>query len=212
MYVIVGLGNPDRKYLNTRHNCGFLAIDLLADALGIDLNKRACKCVLGEGRLNGQRIVLAKPVTYMNLSGEAVVELLNWYKIDQAEELIVIYDDIDLPVGEIRIRGNGSAGSHNGMKSILYLTGSDVFPRIRVGIDRQPTGWDLANYVLGEFRPEEKEAIVKGLENAADAAKLIATEGLKAAQSKYNVKKRKKKEAQASEPAEKAEETEPNVP
>ena len=192
MYVIVGLGNPDKKYLSTRHNCGYLAVDLLCDQLSISLNKKACKCLLGEGRMGSERVILAKPLTYMNNSGEAVVELLNWYKPDMETELIVIYDDIDLPAGEIRIRPSGSAGTHNGMRSILFLTGKDKFPRIRVGIGRPPAGWDLANYVLGEFRPEEKETIIEGLNHAAEAARLIMAEGIPAAQAKYNVKKRKK--------------------
>lgn len=194
MFVIVGLGNPDAKYTHTRHNSGFLALDFLAERLGVAFSKRLGKSAVAEGRLGTQRVVLAKPLTYMNNSGEAVVELINWYKIDPAEELVVIYDDIDLPAGEIRVRSSGSAGTHNGMRSIIYLTGTEHFPRIRVGIGKPAPNWDLAAYVLSVFTDEEKETIKTGLLHAADAAEIIVKEGISAAQQKYNVKKRKKDE------------------
>lgn len=194
MYVIVGLGNPDQKYRYTRHNCGFLALDFLAERLGITIGKRLGKSMVGEGKKGPERIVLAKPLTYMNNSGEAVVELINWYKIDPAESLVVVCDDVDLPTGEIRIRPNGGAGTHNGMRSILYLTGTEDFPRIRVGIGKPAPEWDLAAYVLSVFSDEEKEIIKSALENAADAAEIILKDGISAAQQKYNVKKRKKDE------------------
>jgi len=202
MYVIVGLGNPDRKYMHTRHNCGFLALDLLAEKLGVVIGKSACKSAVGEGRVGSERVVLAKPVTYMNLSGEAVVELINWYKIDPKEELIVICDDIDLPAGEIRIRAQGSAGTHNGLRSIIYLTGTDEFARIRVGVGKPAPEWDLAAYVLSVFSDGEKESVFAGLSHAAEAAELIVREGVFTAQQKYNVKKRKK-----ADPAEASDET-----
>ncbi len=194
MFVIVGLGNPDAKYRYTRHNCGFLALDFLAERLGIAINKRLGKSMVGEGRVGAERVVLAKPLTYMNNSGEAVVELINWYKIDPAEGLVVLCDDVDLPTGEIRVRSNGGAGTHNGMRSILYLTGTEHFPRIRVGIGKPAPEWDLAAYVLSVFSDEEKEIIRQGLENAADAAEIIIKDGIFAAQQKYNIKKRKKDE------------------
>ena len=202
MYVIAGLGNPDRKYLNTRHNAGYLALDVLAARHGLRFEKTALKSVLAEGRIGTNRVVLAKPITYMNLSGEAVVALLNWYKIDPSSELIVLYDDIDLPAGEIRIRPRGSAGTHNGMRSILQLTGTEDFPRVRIGIGKPPKGWDLANYVLSAFPQEERELIEAGLSHAADAVELMLTQGIGAAQQKYNVKKRSKKEARENAPSE----------
>jgi PTH1 family peptidyl-tRNA hydrolase len=205
MFVFVGLGNPDAKYRYTRHNSGFLALDFLAERLGITFGKRLGKSMVGEGRVGTQRVVLAKPLTYMNNSGEAVVELINWYKIDPAEELVVIYDDIDLPAGEIRVRSNGGSGTHNGMRSIIYLTGTESFPRIRVGIGKPLPEWDLAAYVLSVFSEEEKETIKKGLENAADAAQLILKDGISAAQQKYNVKKRKKDEPAETPKAEQSE-------
>mgnify|MGYP000845318486 CR=1 FL=1 len=194
MFVIVGLGNPDLKYRHTRHNCGYLALDMLAEKLGITINKRTCKSMVGEGRIGGERVALVKPLTYMNNSGEAIVELLNWYKIDPADELIVVCDDVDLPVGEIRIRASGSAGTHNGLRSIIYLSGTDAFPRIRVGVGKPAPGWDLAAYVLSVFSDEEKESIKSALENAASAAEIIIKEGIPEAQQKYNVKKHNKKE------------------
>ena len=157
MYVIVGLGNPGTKYQFTRHNTGFNVIEVLSQKLDIKLDKTKCKARLGEGRIGTERIVLAQPQTYMNLSGESVVELVNWYKCP-LDHMVVVYDDIDLPAGKIRIRAKGSAGTHNGMRNIIYLLGRDDFPRVRVGIGRQPEGWDLADYVVGEYRtPEERK-------------------------------------------------------
>ena len=193
MYIIVGLCNPDLKYAHTRHNAGFLAIDALADKLGITVTKRAHKSLIGEGYAGGKKVVLAKPLTYMNNSGEAVVDLINWYKIDPAEELIVIYDDIDLDVGELRLRARGSAGTHNGMRSIIRLTGTDAFPRVRVGIGKPLPGWDLAAYVLSIFPEEGRDAIRDALRKAADAAHCIVTEGMNAAGQKYNIRKKKPK-------------------
>ena len=193
MYIVVGLGNPDLKYAHTRHNAGFLAVDALADKLGVSVAKRAHKSLVGEGYVGGKKVVLAKPQTYMNNSGEAVVELLNWYKIDPAEELIVIYDDVDLDVGELRLRARGSAGTHNGMRSIIRLTGTDDFPRVRVGIGKPLPGWDLAAYVLGVFPEEGRDVIRDSLKKAADAAACIISEGMNAAGQKYNIRKKKPK-------------------
>jgi PTH1 family peptidyl-tRNA hydrolase len=213
MHIIVGLGNPDTKYAATRHNAGYLALDRLAARNGIELKKQAFKCVTGEGRIGGEKVVLAKPVTYMNLSGQAVVELLNWYKIDPARELIVIYDDIDLDPGSIRIRARGSAGTHNGMRSIIGLTGTDQFPRVRVGIGKCPREWNLADYVLSNFLPEEKDEILRGLEKAAEGAELIVKEGVSEAQGKFNEKKKKPapgKEESAQPPEKEPAETREN--
>ncbi|MGI6183333.1 MAG: aminoacyl-tRNA hydrolase [Candidatus Fimadaptatus sp.] len=169
MYLIVGLGNPGAKYRFTRHNTGFNVIEVLSQRLDIALNKSKCKALLGEGRLGAERVVLAQPQTYMNLSGESVRELLSWYKCP-LENMIVVYDDIDLPPGRIRIRAKGSAGTHNGMRNIIYQLGRDDFPRVRVGIGRQPEGWDLADYVVGEYHTaEERKVAFDSYLRAADA-------------------------------------------
>lgn len=191
MYVIVGLGNPEGKYTFTRHNAGFLAVDILAQRLGFTAWKYGQKAQVSEGRIAGQRVAIAKPQTYMNLSGQSVVELVNWYKIDPADELIVVYDDIDLAAGDIRVRPRGSAGTHNGMRSILYLLGSDVFPRVRIGIGPKKPAWDLANFVLAPFDESERETVWKALNDAADALEQIVREGVSAAQKTYNKKKKK---------------------
>ena len=142
-YIVVGLGNPEKKYEHTRHNVGFDVLQVLSQKLDIPLNKLRCKALTGEGRIGGERVVLAAPQTYMNLSGQSVVELLRWYKAD-AKHLIVVYDDVDLPQGRLRVRAGGSAGTHNGMRNIVYLTGRDDFPRVRIGIGKPEPGRDLA--------------------------------------------------------------------
>ncbi len=173
MYLIVGLGNPGAKYQFTRHNTGFNAVEVLAQRLEIRLDKLKCKARIGEGRLGDERVVLAQPQTYMNLSGESVRELLNWYKCP-LEHMIVIYDDIDLPPGRIRIRAKGSAGTHNGMRNIIYQLGRDDFPRVRIGIGRQPEGWDLADYVISEYRTaEERKIAFDAYMRAAEAVEKI---------------------------------------
>ena len=175
MYKIVGLGNPGAKYQFTRHNTVFNVVEVLSQKLDIKLDKSKCKSKLGEGRIGSERVVLAQPQTYMNLSGESVVELVNWYKCP-LDHLIVIYDDIDLPAGKLRIRAKGSAGTHNGMRNIIYLLGHDDFPRVRVGIGRQPEGWDLADYVISEYRtPEDRKvAFDSYLRAAAAIEKIVA--------------------------------------
>lgn len=199
LYIVVGLGNPEAKYTYTRHNAGFLAIDRLCERWGIDLRKQHCQALVGEGRFGTERVVLAKPLTYMNRSGQAVVDLLNWYKIEQEDELIVLYDDIDLDVGKIRLRAKGSAGTHNGMKSILYLTGSDCFPRVRIGVGGKPAGWDLADHVLSSFQEEEKDEFWNSLDKTADAVELIVQGKLLDAQNLFNEKKKKKEKEPAPE-------------
>ena len=170
MFVIVGLGNPGREYAKTRHNVGFMTIDKIAERLNISVNKKGFRSVYGEGRLGGTRVVLAKPETFMNNSGWAVGDLLKWYK-PQHDELIVIYDDIDLPCGALRIRMNGSAGTHNGMRSIESLIGFEDFPRIRVGIGKPAHG--LIDHVLGVPNDEEAKLIDGAMMQAAEAAELI---------------------------------------
>ncbi|WP_236660363.1 aminoacyl-tRNA hydrolase [Isachenkonia alkalipeptolytica] len=183
-YVIVGLGNPGKKYATTRHNVGFLALDTLAMESDIKITKIKYKALIGEGRIGGKKVVLVKPQTYMNKSGESVQELLNFYKIP-LDNLVVIYDDIDLDPGRLRIRKKGSGGSHNGMRSIIRLLGDDGFPRIRIGVGR-PERQDLASFVLSPFAEEEKRDVAETIEKASMAAKTIVSEGLDIAMNTYN--------------------------
>ena len=155
MYIIVGLGNPGDKYEKTRHNVGFNVIDLLAKEYSIDVSKLKHKALIGEGRVGTEKVILVKPMTYMNLSGESVVDICNYYNVD-LENVIVIYDDIDLDVGKIRIRKKGSGGTHNGMRSIIKCLGSNEFPRVRVGISKPKNGQDLADFVLSRFAKEDE--------------------------------------------------------
>lgn len=189
MYIIIGLGNPGRDYAKTRHNVGFMTLDALAGGEGIAFNKSGFKTVYGEGRLGSEKVILAKPETFMNNSGFAVVQLVNWFKLP-TNRLIVIYDDIDLPCGAMRIRENGSAGTHNGMRSIISQLGSDDFIRIRVGIGK-PKG-DLINFVLGVPCEDEAKLLNRAFSDAAEAIKLIVGGRLSEAQSKFNYKPSKK--------------------
>ncbi|MBQ8519381.1 MAG: aminoacyl-tRNA hydrolase, partial [Agathobacter sp.] len=151
MFVIVGLGNPGKKYENTRHNAGFISIDALADKYGISISEKKHKALCGSGVIEGNKVLLVKPQTFMNLSGESVRAVMDFYKIDPEEDMLVIYDDISLAPGNIRIRKKGSAGGHNGIKSIIAHAGTQNFMRIKVGVGEKPSGWDLADYVLGHF-------------------------------------------------------------
>ena len=184
-YIVVGLGNPEKKYEHTRHNVGFDVLQVLSQKLDIPLNKLRCKALTGEGRIGGERVVLNAPQTYMNLSGQSVVELLRWYKAD-AKHLIVVYDDVDLPQGRLRVRAGGSAGTHNGMRNIVYLTGRDDFPRVRIGIGKPEPGRDLAAYVLGKYPPEARQAMFDAFLRAADAVQAIVTDGAEAAMARFN--------------------------
>ncbi len=186
MYIIVGLGNPTSKYSGTRHNIGFDTIDRLADKMGISVDTKKHKALIGKGILGGEKVVLAKPQTFMNLSGESVRELVDFYKIDSEDELIVIYDDISLDVGKLRMRAKGSAGGHNGIKSIIAHTGSDVFKRVKIGVGNKPPKMDLADYVLGSFSSEERTVMNETVDKAADAIELIIAEGINVASNKYN--------------------------
>lgn len=192
MYVIVGLGNPGKKYENTRHNMGFIAVDLLAEKYGIKVDKIKHKALVGEGRIAGQKVLLVKPQTFMNLSGESVREVVNYYKVDM-EDLTVIYDDIDLSLGTIRIRKFGSAGTHNGMKSVVYQLQSDQFPRIRVGVGNESRE-DLASFVTGGFPRKDVPIIEEALIKAADAAVSIIEDGIDMAMNKYNTRKKASEE------------------
>jgi len=186
MYIITGLGNPGKRYENTRHNLGFITIDYLARENNIKVNKIKHKALVGEGTISGHKVLLVKPQTYMNLSGESVREVVEYYKID-AEDLLVIYDDIDLPAGQLRIRKKGSAGTHNGMRSIIYQIQTDMFPRLRIGIgtDRK-TG--LIGHVIGGFKKEERRIMEDAVERAAKAVELILSEGVERAMAEYNIK------------------------
>ena len=193
MYLIAGLGNPGKQYERTRHNMGFDTVDELVDRHRIPGSGIQHKAMYGKGMIAGEKVILAKPLTYMNLSGDSVREFINYYKIDPETELIVIYDDIDLEPGQIRIRKKGSAGGHNGIKSIISHLGCDTFPRIRVGIggEKHP-GQDLADYVLGHFSGEEKEKLDEALENVVKAAELIAMDEIDEAMNRYSVGKKKR--------------------
>jgi len=186
MYIIAGLGNPGRRYENTRHNLGFITIDALAGENGIKVNMIKHKSLVGEGMIAGHKVLLVKPQTYMNLSGESVREIISYYKIEP-ENLLVIYDDIDLPAGQLRIRKKGSAGTHNGMRSIIYNIQTDLFPRVRIGIgsDRKK---GLIDHVIGGFKKEEKKIMEDAVIKAVKAVELIFEEGIEKAMAEYNVK------------------------
>ena len=188
MYYIVGLGNPGLKYENTRHNAGFITIDYLARKYDIDVRKIKFKSLIGQGVISGQKIMLVKPQTYMNNSGEALREIFNYFDFDH-DKLIVIYDDIDIDFGSIRIRKKGSAGTHNGMKSIIYNLKFDDFPRIKVSVGKKPEYMDLANFVLSGFSKEEAKIIEDEVILAGDAIKMIIEEGIEKAMSIYNSKR-----------------------
>lgn len=190
MFIIAGLGNPDRQYEGTRHNVGFEVIDRLADKYNIPVDVRKHRAYIGKGMIEGQKVILAKPQTYMNLSGESIRSLTDYYKIDEEHELIVIYDDINLGVGQLRIREKGSAGGHNGIKNIIAHLGTQVFPRIRVGVGEKPARYDLADYVLGHFSKAEQELMSEGYDHAVCAAGMIVSGRIGDAMSEFNRKKK----------------------
>lgn len=183
MFLIVGLGNPGKEYENTRHNIGFEVIDYIANKYNIELNRVKFKGIYGEGFIQNKKVILLKPTTYMNLSGESIREVINFYKLTE-EDLIVLYDDISLEVGRLRIREKGSAGGHNGIKSIIANLSTDVFPRIKIGVG-QPKG-DLVAHVLGKFSKEEQEVLKESMEASALAVEIIIKEDAKEAMNKLN--------------------------
>lgn len=189
MYIIAGLGNPTKEYDNTRHNIGFAAIDALADKYGISVSDMKNKALMGKGVINGNKVMLLKPLTYMNLSGEAIRAAVDYYKIDEKSELIVIYDDISLDVGQLRIRKKGSAGGHNGIKNIILHLGHDTFQRIKIGVGEKPKGYDLADYVLGHFSGEELAIMKESLEKVCGAVELMLEGDVDAAMNQYNKKR-----------------------
>ena len=208
MFIIAGLGNPTKQYEGTRHNVGFEVIDALArkynidvdtkkhrisEKYNIDVDAKKHRALIGKGIIQGQKVILAKPQTYMNLSGESVRSLLDYYKVDEEHELIVIYDDISLDVGQLRIRAKGSAGGHNGMKNIIAHLGSQVFPRIKVGVGEKPAKYDLADYVLGHFSKGEAKLMDEGYDHAVHAVELIVSGQINEAMNEYNRKKKEEK-------------------
>lgn len=185
MKIIVGLGNPTAQYQGTRHNVGFSVIYNISDKYGIKVDTKKHKALIGKGIINGEKVILAMPQTYMNLSGESVRELMDYYKCD-VDDLVVIYDDISLDVGKLRIRAKGSAGGHNGIKNIIAHLGTQEFPRIKVGVGEKPKHMDLADYVLGRFSESEKPVIREGADKACEAVAIIIDEGISAAMNKFN--------------------------
>lgn len=192
MYIITGLGNPGKEYEGTRHNAGFMAIDHLADKYQISMDTRKHMAYLGKGIINGQKVILAKPQTYMNLSGESIRSLVDYYKIDPEEELIVLYDDISLDPGNIRIRAKGSAGGHNGIKNIIAHLGTQVFQRVKIGVGEKPKNYDLKDFVLGHFSRAEQELMEEGCQHSVQAVELMLEGEIQAAMNEFNRKKREK--------------------
>lgn len=185
-YLVVGLGNPDRKYENTRHNAGFMMLDYIADKFNARVNRVKFKSTVGEGRVGSHRVLFMKPSTYMNNSGEAVVEAMNFYKIP-AENVVILLDDINLDVGKMRIRSKGSDGGQNGMKNIIYLSGSDKFPRIKIGIGNKPNpNYDLAAWVLSKFTNDELKTLEKIGEKTVEAVELILDGKTQEAMNRFN--------------------------
>ena len=195
MYIIAGLGNPEKKYMNTRHNIGFDVIDAIAEKNDIVLGEKKHKAVIGKGIAAGQKVVLVKPLTYMNLSGESIRSVIDFYKVDEKSELIVISDDVSLDMGQIRMRKRGSDGGHNGLKNIIMHLGHDEFIRVRMGVGEKPPQMDLADYVLGHFSAQEREVMNESARTAVLAIETMMVEGPDAAMNKYNVRKRPPKKA-----------------
>lgn len=189
MFVIVGLGNPGKKYENTRHNAGFIAIDALADKYGISISEKKHKALCGAGVIEGNKVVLVKPQTFMNLSGESVRSIMDFYKIDPEEDMLVIYDDISLAPGNIRIRKKGSAGGHNGIKSIIAHAGTQNFMRVKVGVGEKPSGWDLADYVLGHFSDEDNVKLKEIMPDIIQAVTFMVQGDVDKAMNDFNAKK-----------------------
>ncbi len=186
MYIIAGLGNPGSKYAHTRHNAGFEAIDRLADRYRIDISTKKFQALCGSGVIEGQKVLLLKPQTYMNLSGESLRAACDFYKIDPEEELVVLYDDISLAPGQLRIRAKGSAGGHNGIKSIISHLGTQVFKRVKIGVGEKPQGYDLAEYVLGHFSKEEQAEMAEAFDRAAQAAGKLVCEDMQSVMNEFN--------------------------
>lgn len=188
MFIIAGLGNPTPQYEHTRHNVGFDVIDTIAEKYNISVDGRKNRAFCGKGIIGGQKVILAKPQTFMNLSGESIRGLVDYYKVDPETELLVIYDDISLGVGQLRIRKKGSAGGHNGIKNIIAHLGTEMFPRIKVGVGEKPPRYDLADYVLGHFSKEERVLMEEGFQEAAEAVEMIIDGEIETAMNRFNRK------------------------
>lgn len=188
VYIIVGLGNPGNKYDNTRHNIGFALIDAIAHTYNISVIENKHRALIGKGMINGVKVILVKPLTYMNVSGESVRSVVDYYKIDETSQLIILYDDISLEVGQLRIREKGSAGGHNGIKSIIEHLGDNVFLRMKIGVGNKPKGYDLADYVLGHFTEEEIRILQQQLEGMIHGVDLIVHDKVAIAMNLYNKK------------------------
>ena len=184
-HIVVGLGNPDRKYENTRHNAGFIGVDMLAKIHGTDIDRLKFKSYCASIEIGDKRVLLMKPQTYMNNSGEAVVEAMNFYKIPP-EKTVIIYDDISLDVGLMRVKRKGSDGGQKGMRSIIYLSGKDTFPRVKIGIGHKPEQWELVDWVLSKFSESERKSIDEVAEKAAKAAELIVEGDIEKAMNLFN--------------------------
>lgn len=189
MYIIAGLGNPTRQYEGTRHNVGFETVDRIAAECGISVENKKHKALYGMGFIGGEKVLLAKPQTYMNLSGESIRALSDYYHVEP-EHIIIIYDDISLDVGQLRIREKGSAGGHNGIKSIIAHLGTQVFPRIKVGVGGKPTDWELADYVLSRYSLADRRVIDEAQKDAVEAVKLMVSGDIRTAMNRYNTKKK----------------------
>ncbi|MBE7035116.1 MAG: aminoacyl-tRNA hydrolase [Ruminococcaceae bacterium] len=187
MFVIVGIGNPGRQYENTKHNIGFISLDFLSASWNIPISKIEHKALIGEGVHKGERVILVKPQTFVNLSGESVGDILRFYKVPP-ENLIVIYDDVNFDVGRVRIRSGGSDGGHNGMKSLIYHLHSDSFPRIRIGVGKKPEAYDLADWVLSKFTDEEIKTLSKVVDLVPDMVEEIMQNGVAGAMNRFNGK------------------------
>ena len=190
MYLIVGLGNPGSKYDGTRHNVGFEVIDALSKEYGIDVNHKEHKGLVGKGIIEGKKVMLVKPQTFMNLSGECVIELAKYYDIDPKSELLVISDDVTLSTGNIRVRKKGSAGGHNGIKNIILHTGTEVFQRIKIGVGDKPKNYDLADWVLGHFSKEDQETMKESMQSVEGAVNCMLQGDPDKAMNDYNAKKK----------------------
>ncbi|MDR1800848.1 MAG: aminoacyl-tRNA hydrolase [Lachnospiraceae bacterium] len=188
MFMIAGLGNPTLRFEGTRHNAGFEVIDKITKKYDIPMKSRQGKAIIGKGIIEGNKVLFVKPQTYMNLSGESIRTLTDYYGIDPVSELLVIVDDINLPLGNLRIRKSGSAGGHNGLKNIIFELDTEEFSRIRIGVGGKPEEYDMVDYVLSHFSKEEKKAMQEAYENAADAAVMICTGKMEAAMNRYNTK------------------------
>lgn len=188
MFIIAGLGNPGRRFEKTRHNMGFAAVDIIGEKTGIKINKLKHKALVGDGIISGHKVLLVKPQTYMNLSGESLSEVVRYYDVPM-ENVIVIYDDMDLPAGDLRVRKKGSAGSHNGMKSVIHLLGSEEFPRIRIGIGKTD-GSHWKDFVTGRPDSDDERLLSEAAAKAAEAAVCIVDIGIDRAMNEYNVRHR----------------------